>query len=78
MGAVHTALTALAPLSSAGSAQCSSLAALNVPTPHQTTSNATISTTAGTFTNAERITFNNLVNAVNNWQSNAQAANIEA
>jgi hypothetical protein len=45
---------------------------------NQTTSNATISTTAGTFSNPERIAFNGLVNAVNNLQSHLQNHNIEA
>lgn len=45
---------------------------------NQTTSNATISTTAGTFTGPERTAFNGLVNAVNNLQSHLQNHNIEA
>jgi hypothetical protein len=45
---------------------------------NQTTSNATISTTAGTFSNSERIAFNGLVNAVNNLQTHLQNHNIEA
>jgi hypothetical protein len=46
--------------------------------PHQTNANSTISTTAGTFTTAERTAFNGLVNAVNNLQSNLQGQNFEA
>jgi len=87
-GAIHlnnihgTALNNLATNSSvlltlAGSVDPTFLASISGPMPHQTTSNATISTTAGTFTNSERVAFNGLVNAVNNLQGNLQAANIE-
>ena len=88
-GAVHlnnlhgTQLTNLANnstnlLTLAGANDVSFLASIFGPLPHQTTANATISTTAGTFTNSERIAFNGLVNAVNNLQSNLQSNNIES
>lgn len=47
------------------------------PLPHQTTSNNTISTTAGTLSNADRVSINGLVNAVNTLQSNLQANGFE-
>jgi len=88
-GAVHlnnahgTALNNLANNSSvlltlAGSIDPTFLASITGPMGNQTTSNATISTTAGTFSNSERIAFNGLVNAVNTLQSHLQTANIEA
>lgn len=88
-GAVHlnnlhgTALNSLANnstvlLTLAGAVDPTFLASISGPMPHQTTANATISTTAGTFTNSERVAFNGLVNAVNNLQGNLQTANIES
>jgi hypothetical protein len=88
-GAVHlnnihgTALNSLANnstvlLTLAGSVDPTFLASITGPMGNQTTSNATISTTAGTFTNTERIAFNGLVNAMNTLQSHLQTANIEA
>ena len=42
------------------------------------TANNTIDTTAGSLSNADRISINGLVNAVNTLQSHLQTANIEA
>jgi hypothetical protein len=50
---------------------------LTLPLPHQTTSNNTISTTAGSLSTADRNSINGLVNAVNTLQANLQAANME-
>ena len=88
-GAVHlnnihgTALNSLANnstvlLTLAGAIDPTFLASITGPMGNQTTSNATISTTAGTFSNSERIAFNGLVNAVNTLQSHLQSANIES
>jgi hypothetical protein len=55
MGAVHTALTALAPLSSAGSAQCSFLASLTQMA-HLPNDNST----GSTWITGERDFYNNL------------------
>lgn len=87
-GAVHlnnlhgTALNSLAAnvtdlTTLANAVDVSFLASISGPMANQTTSNATISTTAGTFSNPERVAFNGLVNAVNTLQSHLQAANIE-
>jgi len=87
-GAIHlnnihgTALNSLANNSSvlltlAGAVDPTFLASISGPIAHQTTANNTISTTAGTFTNSERIAFNGLVNAVNTLQADLQGANIE-
>jgi hypothetical protein len=46
--------------------------------PHQTTANNTIDTTAGSLSNADRVSINGLVNAVNTLQSNLQARNFES
>lgn len=46
--------------------------------PHQTSSNGTISTSAGSLSNADRVTINGLVNAVNNLQSNLQSSGFES
>ena len=75
LGQFGSVRSQLSPILSAGNE--SFLSGLSL-LPHQTTSNATISTTAGTFTNSERVAFNGLVNAVNNLQSNLQSNNFEA
>jgi hypothetical protein len=51
---------------------------LTLPLPHQTTSNNTISTTAGSLSTADRNSINGLVNAVNTLQANLQAAGVES
>lgn len=51
---------------------------LDLPLPHQTTANSTISTTAGALSTADRDSINGLVNAVNTLQSNLQAAGVES
>jgi hypothetical protein len=50
---------------------------LSLPLPNQTTANNTISTTAGSLSTADRNTINDLVNAVNNLQTNLQASGLE-
>ena len=88
-GAVHlnnlhgTALNSLANnstvlLTLAGASDPTFLASINGPMGHQTTANNTIDTTAGSLSNADRISINGLVNAVNTLQSHLQTANIEA
>ena len=88
-GAVHlnnahgTALNSLANnstvlLTLAGAVDPTFLASINGPMGHQTTANNTIDTTAGSLSNADRISINGLVNAVNTLQSHLQTANIEA
>ena len=88
-GAVHlnnahgTALNSLANnstvlLTLAGAVDPTFLASINGPMAHQTTANNTIDTTAGSLSNADRISINGLVNAVNTLQSHLQTANIEA
>jgi hypothetical protein len=84
LGSIHTSistmqtsLTILNPIVSAGTTTASFLASLSL-LPHQTTANNTISTTAGTLSNADRVSINGLVNAVNNLQSNLQGHNFEA
>ena len=78
-----TALNSLATnsavlLTLAGSSDPTFLASINGPMAHQTTANNTIDTTAGSLSNADRISINGLVNAVNNLQSHLQSANIES
>ena len=51
---------------------------LSLPLPNQTTSNNTISTTAGSLSTADRDSINGLVNAVNNLQTNLQASGLES
>jgi hypothetical protein len=46
--------------------------------PHQTTANNTIDTTAGSLSNADRVSINGLVNAVNNLQTNLQSHGFES
>jgi len=46
--------------------------------PHQTTANNTIDTTAGSLSNADRVSINGLVNAVNNLQTNLQGHGFES
>ena len=88
-GAVHlnnlhgTALNSLANnstvlLTLAGASDPTFLASINGPMGHQTTANNTIDTTAGSLSNADRVSINGLVNAVNTLQSHLQTANIEA
>ena len=88
-GAVHlnnlhgTALNSLANnstvlLTLAGAVDPTFLASINGPMGHQTTANNNIDTTAGSLSNADRVSINGLVNAVNTLQSHLQSANIEA
>jgi hypothetical protein len=84
LGSIHTSittmqtsLTALNPITTSGSTTINFLSNLSL-LPHQTTANNTISTTAGTLSNADRVSINGLVNAVNNLQSNLQSNNFEA
>jgi hypothetical protein len=74
---MQTSLTHLSPLISASNTTLNFLASLSL-LPHQTTANNTISTTAGTLSNADRVSINGLVNAVNNLQSNLQNNNFES
>jgi hypothetical protein len=50
---------------------------LDLPLPHQTTSNANISGTAGSLSAADRTSLNGLINAVNTLQGNLQSAGME-
>ena len=50
---------------------------LTLPLPHQTTSNANISGTAGSLSAADRTSLNGLINAVNTLQANLQSAGME-
>ena len=88
-GAVHlnnahgTALNSLANnstvlLTLAGAVDPTFLASISGPMGYQTTANNTIDTTAGSLSNADRVSINGLVNAVNTLQSHLQTANIEA
>jgi len=74
---MQTSLTHLSPLISASTTTLNYLVGLSL-LPHQTTANNTISTTAGTLSNPDRVSINGLVNAVNNLQSNLQNNNFEA
>jgi hypothetical protein len=65
-------------LTLAGASDPTFLASINGPMGHQTTANNTIDTTAGSLSNADRVSINGLVNAVNTLQSHLQTANIEA
>ena len=65
-------------LTLAGASDPTFLASINGPMGHQTTANNTIDTTAGSLSNADRVSINGLVNAVNTLQSHLQSANIEA
>src|SRR6185312_11753951 len=53
------------------------LNAAGLPLPHQTTTNALISTTAGTLSTADRTSINGAITALNRLQNNLQIANIE-
>ena len=77
-----TALTNLANnstvlLTLAGAADPTFLAGMVGPMASQTTANNTIDTTAGSLSNADRVSINGLVNAVNTLQSHLKTANIE-
>ena len=50
---------------------------LTLPLPHQTSSNANISGTAGSLSAADRTSLNGLINAVNTLQGNLQSAGME-
>jgi hypothetical protein len=64
-------------LTLAGASDPTFLASINGPMASQTTANNTIDTTAGSLSNADRISINGLVNAVNTLQSHLKSANIE-
>ena len=51
---------------------------LTLPLPHQTSSNANISGTAGSLSAADRTSLNGLINAVNTLQGNLQSAGLES
>jgi hypothetical protein len=59
-------------------ADISFLASITGPMGHQTTANNTIDTTAGSLSNADRVSINGLVNAVNILQGHLQTANLES
>ena len=65
-------------LTIAGAVDPTFLAAITGPMGHQTTANNTIDTTAGSLSNADRVSINGLVNAVNTLQSHLQSAHIES
>ena len=78
-----TALNSLASnsavlLTLAGASDPTFLASINGPMGHQTTANNTIDTTAGSLSNADRVSINGLVNAVNTLQSHLKSAHIES